>query len=153
MTPGIRAMPIDVHIDHAQHLVVARGKGVLTVTEVFAYQRDVWSEPGVAGYDELVDMSAVERIVAPVAIGSSMRKMALEAAAQDDPAGAGKLAIVAPDLLSFGLGREYQTYRKLQSGGHKPVGVFRTLAEALAFLGIDDPNDLEPYRSTTPPTR
>jgi hypothetical protein len=139
-------MPIDVHIDHARHLVIARGKGVFTVSDAFAYQREVWSKPEVAGYDELIDMTDVERIAAPVAVGPSMQKMAAEAAAQDDPAGAGKLAIVAPDPLAFGLGREYQTYRELQPQGRKQVGVFRALAEALAFLGIKNAEGLESSR-------
>ena len=39
-------------IDHARRLVVARGKGVFADADVFAYQREDWSQPDVAGYDE-----------------------------------------------------------------------------------------------------
>jgi hypothetical protein len=140
-------MPIEVHIDHARRLVIGRGKGVFTASDIFAYQRGVWSRSEVAGYDELIDMTAVEQIVARVAVGPAMQMLAAEAAAQDDPAAGAKLAFVAPDPLAFGLAREYQTYRQLQADSHKHVGVFRTLTEALVFLGIDDPTSLEPYRT------
>ena len=128
-------MPIDYYIDHGQRLVVARGRGVFTGTDMFAYQREVWSRPDVRGYDELVDMTNVEAIETPSPAGLRIRQLATEAAAQDDPASATKFAIVAPDSLAFGLGREYQSYRDLDARSRKQVGVFRTLAEAVAFLG------------------
>jgi hypothetical protein len=53
-------MPIDYHIDHAHRLVVARGRGIFSTSDVMTYQLEVWSQPEVAGFDELVDMSGVE---------------------------------------------------------------------------------------------
>jgi hypothetical protein len=129
-------MPIDYSIDHARRLVVARGRGVFSDADVFAYQREVWSRPDVAGYDELVDMTDVEGIAAPSPTGPRMQELASLAAARDLPAGAGKFAIVAPDPLAFGLGRAYQAYRELDPRSTKQVGVFRTLGEALVFLGV-----------------
>ena len=139
-------MPIDYYIDHARRLVVARGRGVFADAEVFAYEREVWSQPEVAGYDELVDMTDVEEIAAPLPAGPRIRQLASEAAAQDHPESAGKFAIVAPSSLAFGLGREYQTYRELDLRSKKQVGVFRTLAEALSFLGIETLEGPEPRR-------
>jgi hypothetical protein len=140
-------MPILFHIDHARRLVIARGKGAFTEADMFAYQRGVWSQPQVAGYDELVDMTDVEKIIAPSPVGPAMRQLAAEAAQQDDPTQSAKFAIVAPTSLGFGLSREYQSYRELQAQNSKQVRVFRTLAEALVFLGIDGPECLEPYRT------
>jgi hypothetical protein len=57
----------------------------------------------------------------------------------DAPGTSSRFAIVAPDALAFGLGRMYQAYRELRSGGAKQVAVFRTRGEAFAFLGTDDP--------------
>jgi len=54
-------MPLAHRIDHRPRLVIARASGTLTDEEVFAYQKDVWSRPDVAGYDELVDMTAGRR--------------------------------------------------------------------------------------------
>jgi hypothetical protein len=135
-------MPIDYFIDHARRLVVARGRGVFADAEVFGYQREVWSQPEVAGYDELVDMTSVEKIEVPAPAGPRLLQLACLAASQDSPAGAGKFAIVAPGSFAYGLGREYQIYRELNAQSKKQVGVFRTMAEALQFLGIDSVDDL-----------
>jgi hypothetical protein len=68
-------MPLEHRIDHRLRLVLARAIGTLTDDEIFAYQREVWSRPDVAGYDELVDMSDVEH----VAVSSTHRVAELAA--------------------------------------------------------------------------
>jgi hypothetical protein len=128
-------MPIEYRIDHPRRLVRAQGRGVLSHQDVFEYQRAVWSRTELAGYDELMDMRAVERIALPSAHG--VEELAALSASMDDRR-ASKFAIVAPQDLAFGLGRMYQTYRSLDESSTKEVGVFRTLGEALAFLGIED---------------
>src|SRR5262245_13175979 len=136
-SPGRRnrlSMPITYHIDHEQRMVVARGLGRLTEQEIFTYQREVWSRSDVAGYDELVDMTAVEQVEDPTAF--DMRRLARTSAATDGPTDAsGKFAILAPQDLFFGLGRMYQAYREMTPGSRKRVGVFRTLDEIKVFLG------------------
>ena len=131
-------MPIDYYIDHARRLVVAKGRGIFTDTDVFVYQREVWSKPEVFGYNELVDMTEIEEIAVPVPAGPLMQQLASEAAAQDDPINGGRFAIVATSSVAFGLARQYQTHRELQSRGTKQVRVFSTLSEALSFLGVED---------------
>jgi hypothetical protein len=128
-------MPIEYTIDHDRRLVIARGCGALTSDEMFAYQHDVWLCPDVAGYDELVDMSAVEQIVAPspqrIAQLARLRQM-------DDPARRSKFAVVAPQDLAYGLGRMYQTQRSMETQSTKEVRIFRTMREALEYLGVKD---------------
>src|SRR5258707_3669304 len=102
-TIGRGCMPIEYYIDHARRLVVARGIGVFTEADVFGYQREVWSQSAVAGYDELVDMTEVKEIATPLPDGRRMTQLASEAAAQDHPTKAAKLAIVAPNPLALGL--------------------------------------------------
>jgi hypothetical protein len=131
------AMPIVYHIDHARRLVIARGKGVFTEPDVLGYQQEVWSRPEVAGYDELVDMTAVERIVVPLPVPVSVLRLATTSAAMDPLAQTSKLAIVAPEQHAFGLGRMYQSFRELDPRSTKQVAVFRTLEQALAYLDID----------------
>jgi hypothetical protein len=127
-------MPLDYHIDHARRLVVATGRGIVTDQHVFAYQREVWSRPDVAGYDELVDMRGVQHIVLPAA--ASIQELA-ELSAKMDTAIRSKFAIVAPDNLANALSRIYGAYRWLDDRSTKQVEVFRTMPEALAWLGID----------------
>lgn len=127
-------MPIDHWIDHERRFVYAKGRGVLLDEDVFEYQREVWSDARLVGYAELVDLSEIERI--DLASIERVRELAELAAAMDKDAGQSKLAILAPRDFAFGLGRMYESYRELQGSGTKEVEVFRTLPEAMAFLGV-----------------
>lgn len=136
-------MPIAHSIHHQRKLVVAQGRGTLTGTDISDYQKGVWSDPEIACYDELVDMTHVEHI-ALESIGR-VYQLAQVSAAMDQPSFRTKFAIIAADDMAFGLGRMYQTYRALDSRSTKEVGVFRSWDEALAFLGCNaDPKDLAP---------
>jgi hypothetical protein len=127
-------MPIEFTIDHARRLVTATGRGTLTGQDVYGYQRDVWSRADVQGYDELLDMREVEHIDLPSI--DNMRALAGLAASMDIPASSSKFAIVATSDEAFGLSRMYETYRQLEGKSTKQVGVFRTLTEAYAYLGV-----------------
>jgi hypothetical protein len=52
-------MPLAHRIDPRLRLVLVWASGTLTDEEVFGCQKDVRSRPDVAGYDVLVDMTAV----------------------------------------------------------------------------------------------
>jgi hypothetical protein len=141
-------MPIDVRVDHPRRLVVARASGVLTDGEVFAYQQGTWSRAEVAGYDELADMTGVVRIELPSA--ARARELASVSAGMDRPGAPSRLAIVAPQDQAFGLGRMYQAFREMDPRSAKEVAVFRTAAEALAFLGVKGPLALDDGASAGP---
>jgi hypothetical protein len=129
-------MPIAYRVDNEARLVVAAGLGILTDSDVFGYQRDVWSRADVIGYNELIDMTRVTRIALPSA--DRVRDLAKLAVRMDDTESKTRLAIVAAEDLAFGLGRMFQSYREVDRRSTK-VGVFRTMEEALAFLQIDHP--------------
>ena len=56
----------------------------------------------------------------------------------DPPHLPSKFAVVAPDDLAYGLGRAYQTHRSLEVRSTKEVRVFRSLGEALDYLGVGE---------------
>jgi hypothetical protein len=128
-------------IDPERRLVITRGTGVLKDHEIFGYQREVWSRPDVAGFNELIDMTAVTQIMIPSM--ERVRDLAELAARMGRGAPRSKMAIVAPDDLAFGLGRMFEIRRESAAPGVKPVAVFRTMPEALAWLGIDGSLDEE----------
>jgi hypothetical protein len=134
-------MPIKFRIDHTRLLVTARGYGVLTHQQIFRYQREVWSNPDVDGYNELMDMTDVTKIDLPS--HGNIQQLAEFAADMDNPFTPSKCAIVAPGDEAFGVGRMYQTYRDLAAGGTKTVGVFRSQTEAFNFLGIQEKPEVE----------
>ena len=127
-------MPIEYQIVHERRLVMAQGRGTFTSQDVFRYQRDVWSLPEVAGYDELMDMTQVEDIDLPST--ERVRELARLSAEMDARSTTSRFAIVAPSEFSFGLGRLYEIFRSLDARSTKNVGVFRSLDEALAFLDV-----------------
>ncbi len=127
-------MPLTYRIDPDRRLVVARGSGVLKDQEIFGYQHEVWSRPDVAGFYELVDMRAVTQILLPSV--ERVRDLAELAVQMGRGAPPSKMAVVAPDDLAYGLGRMFDAFRDCKARGVKPVGIFRTWPEAIAFLGI-----------------
>jgi hypothetical protein len=127
-------MPIDYRIDPDFRVVFAVGRGALTPEDIFEYQHKVWSRADVAGYNELFDMSGVERIIPPSR--GSVRDLASFAALMDPPDFLSKFAIVAPQDLAFGIGRMFESYRELDERSTKQVAVFRSMQPALAWLGM-----------------
>jgi len=130
-------MPIAYQIDHDARVVVAVGHGVLADGDVFDYQRTVWARPEVAGFDELIDMTRVTEVAMPST--DRVRALAATAAAMDGGAPRSRLAIVASTDFMYGLGRMFQTHRQLDANSTKDVGIFRTMEEALTFLGLKEP--------------
>ena len=135
-------MPIAYRIDHEKKIVLARGYGLFSPGDVFDYQASAWSDPGVAGYDELIDMTHVAEVSLPSA--QRIRELASVAARMDVADLPSRFAIVAPTDLSFGLGRMFKVYREADERGSKEVGVFRTLAEAMLFLGLTQAPEFPP---------
>jgi hypothetical protein len=125
-------MPIEHRIDRERRVVFAAGHGVFSDQDVFEYQRGVWSDPSLVGYDEVVDMSDVTEVSMPSAMRA--RDLAVVAARMDSPGTASRLAIVAPADFAYGLARMYASYRALQQEGTKTVRVFRAMDEAIAWL-------------------
>ena len=133
-------MGIAYRIDHKARVVVAAGYGVLTDEEVFGHQQDVWSRSEVAGYDELMDMTAVTKIAIPAI--ERVEDLARLSVQMDDKYSRSRFAIVAPTDIAYGLGRMFQTLREMDRSSTKQVGVFRTMQDALAFLQIDHPLEM-----------
>ena len=128
-------MPIEYCILHHLRLVAARGVGMVSADDIFGYQREVWSSPDVVGYNELVDMTRTEGIVSPTP--EKTRELAALSASMDTSPTWTRFAIVAPQDLAFALWELYEAYRRLEPRSTKDVAVFRTMGEALVFLGID----------------
>ena len=135
-------MPIAYRIDHDNKVVLARGYGLFTPGDVFHYQTTAWSDPGLAGYNELIDMAHVTEVSLPSA--QRIQELASVAARMDAAEVRSRFAIVAPTDLAYGLGRMFKVYREADERGSKEVGVFRTLDEALMFLGLKQAPEFPP---------
>ena len=129
-------MPIEYRIDRERRVVIAVAKGALTSEDFFRYKREAWTQPGVPGYDELLDLTQVTGIVDPSV--EEIRKLAQLSVSMDPPDTPSRFAIAAAKEIIFGLGRMYEAYRSLQPGSTKTVTVFKTLPEAMEFLGLKE---------------
>src|SRR5262249_36882245 len=118
---GAQEMPIVYRVDRVRRVVVTAGHGVVRDSDVFGYHTEVWSRPELAGYDELIGMTLVTEIALPSP--ERVRDLARLSAAMDAPAGASRLAVVAASDLAFGLGRMFQSHRRVDDRSTKEVGV------------------------------
>jgi hypothetical protein len=125
-------MKIEYQIDHEQQLVLARAQNALSEDDIFNYQREVWSHNDVTGYNELLDLSEVERV--ELTSTDSIEEFARLAVSMDVPATTTRFAIIAPTDLMFGLGRMYEAYRNQNEQSTKQARVFRSRSEALVWL-------------------
>ena len=132
-------MPLEYRIDQERRVVFATATGTLTDEDVFGYQRGVWSQSDVVGFDEVVDMGEVEDLV--LSSGDRVRALADLASTMDVPGAASRLAIVAPQDFAFGLARMYEAYRTMNQRGSKVVSVFRSMQAALDWLGLESPGE------------
>ena len=128
-------MPLEYRIDRERRVVFATAARTLSDEDVFAYQREAWSNSDLAGYDEVVDLGLVEDLV--LSSGDRVRALAELASAMDVPGASSRLAIVAPQDLAYGFARMFETYRTMNQGGPKIVSVFRSMRAALEWLGLE----------------
>jgi hypothetical protein len=126
-------LSIEYVIQTERRRVVATVRGTMAHDDVVSYQRDVWSQPKVTGFDEIVDMTHVEHVELPAPSGERMKTL-VDLSAEMDPAAASKFAIVAPGDFAFGLARMYATYRAMDQRSTKEVRVFRSMNDAVAWL-------------------
>lgn len=129
-------MPVHHTIDHERRLLCATAVGRLTIDDFMVYQRDVCAQPELRGYRELIDLTAAESIVAPS--GEEIRALAALAASFDHGSRA-RMAVVADRDLLVGLAHMYQAFRHLEPRSTRELEVFRDRVEALAYLGVTDP--------------
>lgn len=134
-------MPITYEIHHDRRLVHARITGTFTRDDAFGYQHEVWSNPAVRGYDQLVDASEMGHVDIPFPSADAMRELAGLAAGMDDPSVKTRFAIVATSAFAYGLARMYATYRALDPRSTRTIHVFRSAGDAMTWLSGGEPGD------------
>ena len=125
-------MPLEYRINHERRLVHVTASGVITPETLFGYQKEAWSDPAIEGFDELVDMSAVDSVEAPSpsnvsALAGYSAKMEHRQAHQARHRRR-RRSPLWPRADVSGV-------REMKPGSTKEVAVFRTMPDALAWLG------------------
>ena len=122
-------MAVSCKIVHGRRRVVGLASGTLDDNDLFAFQQQTGALPD---YDAIFDGSAVVDLKDVNLF--NLKRLAEVAAATDIPGQKGKLAIVAPRDLFFGLGRMYESFREDNPRTCRKVGVFHTRTEAESWL-------------------
>jgi hypothetical protein len=125
-------MPIDYRIDRRRMLVLVTPRGLLTHGEMVAYQGEVWTRPELSGFDELIDMSNVDRL--DLRSPDQIFELAALSAGMDSGKPRSKMAIVASDRLHAALGALYRASRAESPSNRRDIEVFPDLEAALDWL-------------------
>ena len=127
-------MTFSVSINRSRQFVWTTWNNTVTDELLCEYQRSVWGDPSIVGYDELEDLRAVTAFSATPA---GLRRLASIAAGMDDPDCRSKFAMVTSTNMGFGLARMYEAYRELDPRSTKEVAVFGDIKSAFAWLCPD----------------
>jgi hypothetical protein len=120
-----------IEIDKEHLRVVTTWGAVVSDAALMAYQKSVWSDPEVHGFDELIDFRGLEKVEVTT---EGLEAVAHAAAGMDDPIEHSRFAIVIRDSLSFGLSRMYEAFREMHAKSSRQIMIFHHLEEALAWL-------------------
>ncbi len=123
-------MPIEYRIDKKRKIVLTVARDSLSDEELLEHKNILMADPEFEkGMVELSDVRAVTHFNLSTAAIDDL----VSADRQKHPKLEGyRLAIVVPDDLGFGLARMYGVRTEL----NVPVGIFRDMNEAMAWLGI-----------------
>ncbi len=126
-------MPMTYTVDSEHQLVKARIFGVLVADDIKKFVAERSTREEIQGFDMFVDLSDVESIdyQSPAQLIDIVRV----ATKGDNKHRRSKMAIVVGSDSDFGLSRMYQSYRDSQPGANRELRIFRTMEEAMAWLG------------------
>ncbi len=123
-------MPHELQLDETQRVVWSRCWGVLTDDDLASHQELLRGDPRFANdYHQLVDTREVTEVHVSA-------RMILQLGQSRLFAPHSKRAYVVTRDVLFGLVRMYGLYQELR--GRAEIRAFRTRAEAVAWLGVDD---------------
>lgn len=121
----------ELRIDGEYRLVVTKWGSEITDEAILAYQREVWSDPALSGFSEVMDFRQVRE---PRVTSEGLKALAREAVSMDESTGHGKTAIVVEETFSFGMARMYEAWRSSEKESRRDTRVFRDLDEAMLWV-------------------
>lgn len=121
-------MSADYEIDTDRRIIFSTASGVLTEDDLRGHRKQLRADPFFdPSFDQLWDCSEVTK----VAVGIEVVRFLSRSSSYE--AGA-KRAVVAPDDITFGLARMFQT---LHEDAPEEVRIFRSREEARRWLKLD----------------
>ncbi len=120
-----------MQIDRERGLVESRWNGVATEELLTEYVDQIWTDPTVRSFNELIDF----REVSDVEVSSEAVHSIADYSRQfDNPDTAARSAVIAPSGLVFGLSRMFSTIRSLEPSNKRDFQVFEDIDTGRAWL-------------------
>jgi hypothetical protein len=131
---GVGPVPVTYKIDAARRLIYTTCSGPVELQEIADHFQQLLRDPECVGaFDVLLDVSAQQKIPISTELGAVTR----EIAAVRRKVQFGSCAIVAPGDVMFGMMRMFEIFA---TPYFKTIRVFRSLADAQAWLGLEHRN-------------
>jgi hypothetical protein len=131
---GSCAVPVTYKIDVQRRLIHTICSGPVELSEIAEHFRMLLEDPACVGpFDVLLDVSEQKNIPISLQLGAVTR----EIAAVRQKVQFGSCAIVAPGDVMFGMMRMFEIFA---TPYFKAIRVFRSLAAAQAWLGLEREN-------------
>jgi len=123
-------MPVSAVINRSERVVITTAVGRLVKSEFIEHIRSVWTDPGLAGFDELIDATRADASQLSAKDLSDL----VNSGVSHDATRNSRLALCVSSELAYGLGRMYGALRETHAGNAREVQVFRDLEAAQAWL-------------------
>jgi|GEM_PF-387541 len=121
-------MPADYRVVAAHRIVFSRASGDLTFADCAAHMSRLSNDPQFdPAFRQIIDFTEASLVDLS---NDQIRRLATRTIFAADS----RRAFVVSSDLQYGLGRVFGTHRELD--GEAPLGIFRTLADAVAWLEI-----------------
>ena len=109
---------------------IAVGTGVLTKAIFVEHIASVWQDPTIAGFDEIIDLTAADLSSLSTADVQSL----VNSGVNVDAPTQSRLALVVGNEIDFGLGRMYGSMRETHASNARNVGIFYDRQSAVDWL-------------------
>ena len=124
-------MPFTVRIDHARRLVSSVWDGDVDEPLCTSYIEEVWGDPAVGDYDELVDFRPVRRMDLST---EALRRLVSRSRAVASPAAVSRSVLVANTDMVYGLSRMYVSLRDIDDSHQREWNVVDDIEVAQRWL-------------------
>ena len=140
-------MPLEIRVEPTKRLRYAVARGRLTDRDLLEAWGDALADPSYdPALDSLVDMSEADSFEVTPEGAQRLADVMVMCAKEPPPGTRPRVALVAPTDVAFGMARMYQSIRA-SGGAPSEHRVFREMAEARAWLGLEPEGDREGPRS------
>ena len=129
-------MPLDYRIDRARRCVVSSGSGGFTYKEAKGHMDRLSADPDFdPTFSQLIDFAGITTM-------NLTHDEVYDLSSRHVFAADSKRAFVTSTMEQFGLARMFQSYRA--GKGETGIRVFSNMEEAIAWLGLKEPDTQKP---------